>query len=82
MLVMLERSPPTLIVVPAFYLTKKNKKKQARALPVETLGSLNFTIIFTFIFVIYYYCYYFFHFVGSPNFLSFSINKVKVKFEK
>ena len=75
---------PTLIVVPAIYLTKKNKKKHTRALPVETLESLNFIIIITFTFVIYYYCYYYFlfHFMGSPNCLSFSINKAKVKFEK
>ena len=54
---------PTLIVVPAFYLTKKNKKKQTRALPVETLGSLNFIII-TFIFVIYlFYYYYYYYFI-------------------
>ena len=74
---------PTLIGVPTFYLTKKNKKKQTRALLVETLEILSFIIIITFIFVIYYYYYYYlFHFMGSPNFLSFSINKAKVKFEK
>ena len=59
-----------------FYLTKKNKKKQTRALPAKTLGSLNFIIIIiTFIFVIYYYI--LFYFMCSPNFLSFSINEVK-----
>ena len=36
---------PTLIVVPAFILIKKNKKKQTGALLVETIGSLNFIII-------------------------------------
>ena len=39
------RDLPTLVVVPAFILTKINKKKQARALPAVTLGSLNFIII-------------------------------------
>jgi len=72
---------PTLIGIPTFYLTKKNKKKQTRALPVETLGSLNFIIIiitFIFIYLLLLLFLFLFHFMSSPNFLSFSINKVNL----
>ena len=47
------RDLPTLIVVPAFYLTKKSKRKRTRTLPIEILGSLNFIIItFILLFII------------------------------
>ena len=81
--IMLERSPPTLIVVPTFYLTKKNKKKQTRTLPVETLGSLNFIIIIiNFIFLLFIIRFFFFILCVHPTFLSFSINKTKVSLQK
>ena len=80
---------PTLIVVLGFYLTKKSKMKQTRTLPVEILGSLNFIIIITFIllFIITIIIFSFIiiiiiYFMCSPNLLSFSINKAKVKFAK
>ena len=59
------------------FFLEKTKTETTRALPVKKLGSLNLIII-----IIFFYLFNFFYFMCSPNFLSFSINKAKVKFTK
>jgi hypothetical protein len=78
MLVMLERSPPYLCLY-LFYLIKRNKSKNKQGLyRSKTMGSLNFIIIFYLLLLLL--LLFLFYFMCSPNFLSFSINKAKVKF--
>ena len=74
---------PTLVIVPAFIQKKRNKMETNKDFAGLNNRDPKFIIIIIIIkFFSLLIIFIFTYFICSPNFLSFSINKAKVKFAK